>query len=213
MAIVPGRLSEATIAREQPDGVHRPMRSRISPTPRQPRRAQRAHPRNARSSLLARPTLRTPSAASAGGRLGPGLEFVGWTSLVAPIDHLIAAAQPGLARTPTKGWNHDRSLPPVPHRGGVDRRRHTVDHRFARRRAVPHRLQAGVPSSSSAAAVPAYAAKLQPELEQLAKDMLVERSGDRGPFARARRLDDDVVPRWMSAGSTSDPGRTSPVVC
>ena len=38
---------------------------------------------------------------------------------------------------------------------------------------TPPASQATVPSSAAAVAVPAYAAKLQPELEQLAKDMLV----------------------------------------
>ena len=103
---------------------------------------------------------------------------------------------------------------PVPHRGGVDRRRHTVDHRFARRRAVPHHLQAGVPSSSSsAAAVPAYAAKLQPELEQLAKDMLVSaavievRSPERGDWTTTLCLAGCLPARRLIRAARS------PVVC
>src|SRR5262245_44340731 len=53
---------------------------------------------------------------------------------------------------------------------------------------APPAPQAAPPSSAAAKAVPAYAAKLQPELEQLAKDMLVSgavievRSPERGDW-------------------------------
>src|SRR5918912_2700133 len=53
---------------------------------------------------------------------------------------------------------------------------------------TPPTSQAGAPSTAATAVVPAYAAKLQPELEQLAKDMLVSgavievRSPERGDW-------------------------------